>query len=82
MSQGQDIFRTTTRGVMITSTDWLTMTTLASVAASQDVKTRQASTVITAVMTLLSEMADGAIVSEDLSNPTCLPVKSNFHKYL
>lgn len=80
-SQEPDIFRTTTREVMIT-TDWLTTTTLASVAAFQDVKTRQASTVITAVMTLLSEMADGAIVSEDLSNPTCLPVKSNFHKYL
>jgi len=81
MFQGQDIFRTTTRGAMITR-DRLTMTTLASVAASQDVKTRQASTAITAVMILLSEMADGAIVSGDLFNPTCLPVKSNFHKYL
>jgi len=71
----------------VITTDWLTTTTLASVAASQDVKIRQASTVITAVTTLFSEMADGAIASEDLSNPTCPPVKSKlnlrkyFHKY-
>jgi len=63
---------------MIT-TDWLTTTTLASVAAFQDVKTLQASTAITAVTTLLSGMEDGAIASVDLSNPTCPPVKSKIN---
>jgi len=64
---------------MIT-TDWLTMTTLAYVDAFQDVKTQRASTAITAVeMTLFSEMADGAIAPVDLSNLTCLPVKSKFN---
>jgi len=57
--------------------DWLTMITLAYVDAFRDVKTQRASTAITAVeMTLFSEMADGAIASVDLSNLTCLPVKS------